>query len=49
MSVSSGVVKQFESCRNFVDELDITNLQLDDQDITKIIEWGKTWLYSFKE
>ena len=31
MSMSSDVVKQFESCPDLVDALDITDLQLDDK------------------
>lgn len=41
MSMFSDVVKESEPSPNFVDEIDIANLQLDHPDIAEIIEWKK--------
>ena len=41
MSMSPDVVSEFESCSDVVEQLDISQLQLDDPDIAKIIEWER--------
>ena len=41
MSMSPDVVSEFESCSDVVEQLDISQLQLDDPDIAKIIEWKR--------
>ena len=39
--MSPDVVSEFESCSDLVEQLDISQLQLDDPDIAKIIEWKR--------